>query len=92
MIMKKLIGVLGIALIAITMFFNVNEVNGLVKDVSLTSLAALNLAHADSEGAGTPQNTCTSKCTDFLFKTCSWAELSNDNRFVTITCSDMIRK
>ena len=88
--MKKTIGVLGIAVIAATMFFNVNSVNGSATDTSLTSLMKMNLAHADSEGSS--QSTCSDKCASALFFTCSWSVLSDDNRFVTITCHDMYRR
>lgn len=45
--MKKIIGVLGVAMIAATMFFNANNVNNFSLDSSLTSLLTMNAANAE---------------------------------------------
>ena len=47
--MKKIIGILGVAMIAATMFFNANALSGSTTDTSLSSLMTLNKAHADNE-------------------------------------------
>ncbi len=49
--MKKVIGILGVAMIAAAMFFNTNLVNDSTKDISLSSLISLNNANA-TEGTG----------------------------------------
>ena len=45
--MKKIIGILGIAVIAAAMFFSTNNVNGSSSDTSLASLMSLNSANAE---------------------------------------------
>jgi hypothetical protein len=45
--MKKIIGVLGVAVIAATMFFNTNGVNSSSSDSSLAGLLAMNTANAE---------------------------------------------
>ncbi len=47
--MKKIIGILGVAVIAATMFFSANNVAGSDADASLASLAAINMASASAE-------------------------------------------
>lgn len=49
--MKKIIGILGVAVIATTMFFSANNVNDSTKDISLSSLISLNNANA-TENSG----------------------------------------
>ncbi|WP_026712494.1 hypothetical protein [Flavobacterium daejeonense] len=51
--MKKIIGVLGVAVIAATMFFSANNANGFNSDTSLASLITMNEAHAGAEGCQT---------------------------------------
>ncbi|WP_269243387.1 hypothetical protein [Flavobacterium limnophilum] len=56
--MKKILGILGVAVIAATMFFSTNNVNGSSSDASLASLITLNTANAQNseepcEKAGT---------------------------------------
>jgi hypothetical protein len=58
--MKKIIGVLGLAVIAATIFFSANNVSGSISDASLASLTSLNEAHADAETNTTC--TVTTKC------------------------------
>ena len=50
--MKKIIGILGVAVIAVAMFFNANNANGSVSDISLASLMNMNVANAQSESSG----------------------------------------
>lgn len=45
--MKKIIGILGVAVIAATMFFSANNVNGSSSDASLASLVGMNSANAE---------------------------------------------
>lgn len=45
--MKKIIGILGVAVIAATMFFSVNNLTGSSSDVSLASLIGMNSANAE---------------------------------------------
>jgi len=49
--MKKLIGISGIAVIAMTMFFNTN-INHASDNTDLSSLIAINMANAESNYAG----------------------------------------
>ena len=51
--MKKIIGILGVAMITATMYFSTNAVSDSFTDTSLASLISLNKAHADSEGTAT---------------------------------------
>ena len=51
--MKKIIGVLGVAVIAVAMFFSANAVSGNSTNTDLASLMTLNKAHADAEGIPT---------------------------------------
>lgn len=46
--MKKLIGILGIAVIAMTMFFSTNSINTSDGEVDLASLIAINTANAET--------------------------------------------
>lgn len=45
--MKKLIGILGVAVIAATMFFSANSVSDNTTDASLASLITMNTANAE---------------------------------------------
>jgi hypothetical protein len=45
--MKKIIGILGVAVIAVAMFFSTNNVNGSTVDSSLANLLTLNSANAE---------------------------------------------
>ena len=45
--MKKIIGVLGTAALALTMFMNTNSMNGASTNLDLASLGALNIANAE---------------------------------------------
>jgi len=51
--MKKIIGILGVAVIAATMFFSANNVNGSSSDTSLASLMSMNVASAQTESSTT---------------------------------------
>lgn len=46
--MKKLIGILGIAVVASAMFLSTNAVNSSTEDTSISSLIALNTANAET--------------------------------------------
>jgi len=48
--MKKIIGIVGVAVIAAAMFFTTNKVNGSGLDTSLASLIGMNAANAESTG------------------------------------------
>lgn len=88
--MKKIIGILGVAVIAATMFFNTNNVNGYSSDASLASLVTLNSANAqNSEGSGI---NCNSLCTYRFYQTCTYTQLGSDFKTMTITCHDEIKK
>jgi hypothetical protein len=45
--MKKIIGILGVAIIAVAMFFSANGVNTSSADTSLASLMTINAANAE---------------------------------------------
>ena len=47
--MKKIIGFLGVAVFAATMFFSTNAVNGSNSDISFDGLTNMNVANAQSE-------------------------------------------
>ncbi len=51
--MKKIIGILGVAVIAATMFFNTNLKNTSGTDLNLASLMTMNEAYAGTEGCVT---------------------------------------
>ena len=69
--MKKIIGILGIVVIAATMFFSANEVNGSNSDISLTSLMTLNSANAECVVSTIPQLN-TGRCSA-LTGNCYWS-------------------
>lgn len=46
--MKKLIGIVGVAFVAIAMFFNTNTMNGSNSDFDLASLLTMNTANAEA--------------------------------------------
>lgn len=50
--MKKIIGILGIAVIAATMFFNTNGVSSSTTDLRLASLLSINTANAEVDPNG----------------------------------------
>lgn len=59
--MKKIIGILGILVIAIALFVNVNSMNNSSSDVSLASLIATNVANAEGSNpscCNDPGDTC----------------------------------
>lgn len=66
--MKKIIGSLGVVIIAVAMFFNTNVTNNSTEDTSLTSLIGLNSANAEEYGGitiGSTDCTCSgSTCQD----------------------------
>jgi len=45
--MKKILGILGVAVIAVAMFFNANNLTGFNNDINLTSLVNFNSANAE---------------------------------------------
>lgn len=49
--MKKIIGILGVAVIAAMMFFTANTVNGSNSNIDLTSLMEMNTANAECDGS-----------------------------------------
>ena len=49
--MKKIIGILGVAVIAMTLFYTNNTVNTVGKDINLNSLLAMNTANAETSDA-----------------------------------------
>ncbi|WP_417941938.1 hypothetical protein [Flavobacterium sp. RS13.1] len=55
--MKKIIGILGIAVLAAGMFFSANALNGSAKDVSLSDFTTLNKAHVFVPDKGIPKLT-----------------------------------
>jgi hypothetical protein len=63
--MKKIIGILGVAVIAATMFFTTDVVNSTGKDITLGSLITMNTANAVdsttilSDPAGEPSDSST---------------------------------
>ncbi|MBA0883952.1 hypothetical protein [Flavobacterium undicola] len=79
--MKKIIGVLGVAVIAVAMFFSANAVNSSVADLNLNSLINLNVAHA--EGETTP--TCDTWCHP---SPGYWCRLTNKVTGQVIQCDD----
>ena len=48
--MKKIIGIIGIAVIAMAVFFNANTMNGSNGDLDLANLIAMNIANAENTG------------------------------------------
>lgn len=63
--LKKVIGILSIAVIAATMIFSANASNGSAKDVTLSDFVTLNAAHADwPEQDG---ETCNETCSVNVF-------------------------
>lgn len=59
--MKKIVGVLGVAVFAAVMFFSANNVNSASSDTSLASLLSLNSANAECVDDVLPSLTPT-KC------------------------------
>lgn len=45
--MKKIFGILGVAIIAATMFFSANNLDGSNLDISLAGLMNINVAHSE---------------------------------------------
>ena len=86
--MKKIIGILGVAVIAATMFYSANAVNVSKTDLNLASLVSMNTANAEVEGSGV---TCSTYCSYRFYKTCSYTKVGSDWQTMTITCHDMIK-
>lgn len=82
--MKKIIGILGIAVMASFVFLSTDNISN-KNDIDLASIIHLSTANAELGGG------CNTKCTRAIFFTCSYATLSTDNHFVTVTCPDMYR-
>lgn len=62
--MKKIIGILGVGVIATTMFFTANNVNGSSSaDTSLTSLLNMNVANAEIDPDGEVEDEVACKYT-----------------------------
>ena len=62
--MEKIIGVLGVAVIAATMFFSANNVTGSDSDASLASIIATNSANAEPMASTECMVDCDKKCVD----------------------------
>lgn len=58
--MKKLIGILGVAVIAMAMFLNTNNMNSSNGDLDLANLLTMNTANAEDWG-GIGSNKCVCK-------------------------------
>jgi hypothetical protein len=65
--MKKIIGVLGVAVIAATMFFSANVENGSTSDASLASLLGMNSANAEWQDGGGEKCKCTNISSDVCY-------------------------
>lgn len=72
--MKKIIGILGVAVIAATMFFSANAVNGSANDTSLAGLIAMNTANAEG-GTDVPGCDYTGYSSDY----CHWSGYAVQN-------------
>jgi hypothetical protein len=59
--MKKILGILGVAVIAATMFFSTNNVNEFISDVSLISINTAN-AQENPESSSAQYNPKTEDC------------------------------
>jgi hypothetical protein len=63
--MKKIIGVLGVAVIAVAMFLTTNVVNKTSSDISLMSLVTINEANAEANATScTVTTTCMNSIGD----------------------------
>ena len=56
--MKKIIGILGVAVFSMAMFFNVNTLNSSAGDLDLASLISLNTANAEDGGGCAMTQSC----------------------------------
>jgi hypothetical protein len=56
--MKKLIGILGVAVIAMAMFFNTNTMNGSNNSFDLASLLTISSANAECDNCPGGSNIC----------------------------------
>ncbi|WP_417941934.1 hypothetical protein [Flavobacterium sp. RS13.1] len=61
--MKKIIGILGVGVIAATMFFSANNLNGSSSDTSLASLINMNVANAEIDPDGEVEDEVACKYT-----------------------------
>ncbi len=57
--MKKIIGILGVAVLAVTLFLNGNSINNSGNNFDLAGLISLNPASAQSEGTGQSSKSVT---------------------------------
>ena len=80
--MKKLIGIVGIAVIAMAMFFNTNALNSSNGDFDLASLLNMNSANAECTH-GDPE--CFFKCDSTPNETCKFT-YQHAGVTVTLTC------
>ena len=80
--MKKIIGILGVAVIAATMFFSANNVAGSGSDASLASVVGMNSANAEV--------VCSVKSGSTVILSCSTAttNCSKTKLGYTITCTN----
>ena len=87
--MKKILGVLGVAVIAATMFFSANAVSGSTTDLNLASLISMNTANAE----GCDQCKVVTKIlgintTVFSCKTVQGESCSATHNGTTVSCSN----
>lgn len=68
--MKKILGILGVAVIVAAMFLNTNAVNGSSSDTSLANLLTLNSANAECIPNDNPEFN-TGRCS-FGYGYCFW--------------------
>lgn len=83
--MKKIIGSLGVAVIAATMFF-CNNISEGTNEMDLASLVSLSSANA--EGG----ITCSTYCYSRTYSTCTFSTYDSNFNLMYVTCHDSMKK
>jgi hypothetical protein len=79
--MKKIIGILGVAVIAVAMFFSSNAVNSSMGDLNLASLISLNNANAECGAPPSCSSVCHSNPYFHCVLTCEMNYITCDNTY-----------
>jgi hypothetical protein len=86
--MKKIVGVLGVAVIAATMFFSANGVTDSPADTNLASLLGMNSANAEWQDDGITVGSTDCTCSGSTCQDANWISFRKNCGNVSGTSTD----
>ena len=84
--MKKLIGIVGVMVIAMAMFFSINVLNGTNSDFDLASLIQMNTANAECITQAEANEDCYYFCAPTMSVECQLTLICSEGGGGTIIC------